>query len=126
MLVCSSPKLFAAYHVLHRLSVPRHPSCALSSLTTKKHKFVYLSLNISCCANGILHPVRSFFLLADFRALYVLYRMGRRGAIHAGDGDGTAEIRCACDDGDIVDALVHRAFAFDVDAGAEFLSERGK
>ena len=23
--ICSSPKLFAAYHVLHRLSVPRHP-----------------------------------------------------------------------------------------------------
>ena len=66
------------------------------------------------------------FLLADFRALYVLYRLGRCGAVHAGDGDGTAEIRCACDDGDIVDALVHRAFAFDVDAGAEFLSERGK
>lgn len=35
-LACSSPKLFAAYHVLHRLIVPRHPSCALSSLTTKK------------------------------------------------------------------------------------------
>ena len=34
--MCSSPKLFAAYHVLHRLIVPRHPSCALSSLTTKK------------------------------------------------------------------------------------------
>ena len=27
--ICSSPKLFAAYHVLHRLSVPRHPPCAL-------------------------------------------------------------------------------------------------
>ena len=31
--ICSSPKLFAAYHVLHRLSVPRHPPCALYSLT---------------------------------------------------------------------------------------------
>ena len=30
--VCTSPKLIAAYHVLHRLSVPRHPPCALSSL----------------------------------------------------------------------------------------------
>ena len=29
MLVCSSPKLIAAYHVLHRLSDPRHPPCAL-------------------------------------------------------------------------------------------------
>ncbi len=35
-LVCSSPKLIAAYRVLHRLPVPRHPSCALSSLTTKE------------------------------------------------------------------------------------------
>ena len=31
--ICSSPKLFAAYHVLHRLSVPRHPPCALPTLT---------------------------------------------------------------------------------------------
>ena len=29
MLVCSYPKLIAAYHVLHRLLVPRHPPCAL-------------------------------------------------------------------------------------------------
>ena len=33
--VCGSPKLFAACHVLHRLLLPRHPPCALSSLTTK-------------------------------------------------------------------------------------------
>jgi hypothetical protein len=33
-LVCSSPWLFAAYHVLHRLLVPRHPPNTLSSLTT--------------------------------------------------------------------------------------------
>ena len=31
-LVRSSPYLFAAYHVLHRLSVPRHPPNALKSL----------------------------------------------------------------------------------------------
>ena len=30
--ICSSPRLFAAYHVFHRLSVPRHPPCALSCL----------------------------------------------------------------------------------------------
>ena len=29
-LVCSSPKLIAAYHVLLRLSDPRHPPCALN------------------------------------------------------------------------------------------------
>ncbi len=31
--VCRSPELIAAYHVLHRLLVPRHPPCALGSLT---------------------------------------------------------------------------------------------
>ena len=31
--MCSSPKLFAAYHVFHRLPVPRHPPCALLCLT---------------------------------------------------------------------------------------------
>ena len=31
--ICSSPKLIAAYHVFHRLLVPRHPPCALFSLT---------------------------------------------------------------------------------------------
>ena len=34
--ICSSPKLFAAYHVLHRLSVPRHPPCALNAWPVKK------------------------------------------------------------------------------------------
>ena len=32
-LICSSPKLFAAYHVFHRLPVPRHSPCALVRLT---------------------------------------------------------------------------------------------
>ena len=32
-LICSSPKLFAACHVLHRLLMPRHSPCALYSLT---------------------------------------------------------------------------------------------
>ncbi len=31
--ICSSPALFAAYHVFHRLLVPRHPPYALYSLT---------------------------------------------------------------------------------------------
>ena len=45
--VCSSPQLFAAYHVFHRLLVPRHPPCALISLTLLYIKnialpFIYL------------------------------------------------------------------------------------
>ena len=35
-LFSGSPKLIAAYHVLHRLSLPRHPPYALCSLTIKK------------------------------------------------------------------------------------------
>ena len=31
--ICSSPPLIAAYHVFLRLLVPRHPPCALFSLT---------------------------------------------------------------------------------------------
>ena len=38
---CGSPRLIAAYHVLHRLSAPRHPPCTLSSLTMKLE---YLSI----------------------------------------------------------------------------------
>ena len=30
--ICSSPQLIAACHVLHRLLMPRHPPCTLSSL----------------------------------------------------------------------------------------------
>ena len=35
MPTCGSPRLIAACHDLHRLLLPRHPPCALSSLTTK-------------------------------------------------------------------------------------------
>ena len=36
--ICASPTLIAAYHVLHRLPVPRHPPDALTSLT-ENHSF---------------------------------------------------------------------------------------
>ena len=36
--ICSSPQLFAAYHVFLRLLVPRHPPCALISLTYRLRK----------------------------------------------------------------------------------------
>ena len=34
--ICSSPQLIAACHVFHRLLVPRHPPCALYSLTIRQ------------------------------------------------------------------------------------------
>ena len=40
--ICSSPKLFAAYHVFHRLLVPRHPPCALLRLTRCIYSVIYM------------------------------------------------------------------------------------
>ena len=61
MLVCSSPKLFAAYHVLRRPPMPRHPSCALSSLTTKK---LFRSFTVETANGTSSLPVSQHKLLA--------------------------------------------------------------
>jgi hypothetical protein len=46
MPACGSPKLIAACHVFHRLLLPRHPPCALSSLTIKFTRHTAASLNL--------------------------------------------------------------------------------
>ena len=46
-LICSSPKLIAAYHVLHRLLMPRHSPCALCSLTYLVKIFQSFAFNIT-------------------------------------------------------------------------------
>ena len=51
-LICSSPQLFAAYHVFRRLLVPRHPPCALFCLT---------SANAIYRVCSSMHSVASFF-----------------------------------------------------------------
>ena len=38
MLVCNSPQLIAAYHVLHRLLKSRHPPCALNCFKKIRNK----------------------------------------------------------------------------------------
>ena len=43
--ICSSPWLFAAYHVFRRLLVPRHPPCALYCLTIP-----YFAVKSDCIA----------------------------------------------------------------------------
>ena len=52
--ICSSPQLFAAYHVFLRLSVPRHPPCALLRFTTNTRSLSY--------------RVSSVRLFADFKS----------------------------------------------------------
>jgi hypothetical protein len=46
-LVGSSPRLFAASYVFHRLSMPRHPPCALNNLTTKILKMLASTVQFS-------------------------------------------------------------------------------
>lgn len=44
--ICHSPELFAAYHVLHSLCMPRHPPYALPYLLSFLISFPYLSKNV--------------------------------------------------------------------------------
>ena len=48
--MCAYPKLIAAYHVLHRLLVPRHSPCALCSLTLKVSINGVLRRQFNCSA----------------------------------------------------------------------------
>src|ERR1700736_4239011 len=60
MPACGSPKLIAACHVFHRLLLPRHPPCALSSLTIKLTRPTAASLDHP----KRCHPERTFVSLA--------------------------------------------------------------
>ena len=68
--VSGSPKLIAAFRVLHRLPIPRHPPSALSSLTISLIKsltqLLYIAKKVlSCsCRPPVLHE--------DHAILYVL------------------------------------------------------
>ena len=63
MVICTYPRLIAAYHVLHRLHEPRHPPCALSY-------FLYdISLSSGIAAFSRLN--RSYFQLYSPRPLLI-------------------------------------------------------
>jgi hypothetical protein len=58
-LVCSSPKLFAACHVLHRLLAPRHSPYTLSSLTIKLRTDAHQSFACQLvCDSSFLNTAR--------------------------------------------------------------------
>ena len=69
--ICSSPKLFAAYHVFHRLLVPRHPPCALSSITNWIENAVSKGL-ITRDSVSSYSPFHGAFFNLTYIALYVL------------------------------------------------------
>ena len=91
--ICSSPKLIAACHVLHRLLMPRHSPCALFSLTNRKLAFarsrcelcrlsqrfeiVIVTLHLSRCCSTIKITLPVLFstetsLLPYFTLLYIV------------------------------------------------------
>ena len=60
--ICSSPRLFAAYHVFLRLPVPRHPPCALSSLT-----FFHSACSLGIPPHSVAASCPSFFVFCSGR-----------------------------------------------------------
>ena len=52
--ICTFPKLIAAYHVLHRLREPRHPPCALAYFLSNV-LFLYWYWYGNCFLLSILH-----------------------------------------------------------------------
>ena len=73
--ICTSPKLIAAYHVLHRLQEPRHPPYALSYLLT-----VPISLravSAESCTFGKFYLCCSFLLELEFLKNLVLSNMSK-------------------------------------------------
>ena len=63
--ICSSPRLFAAYHVFLRLLVPRHPPCALLCLT---FLFFHDCIALQPCSLFSFFASASFSLLSQLSA----------------------------------------------------------
>ena len=73
-LICSSPELFAACHVLHRLLAPRHSPYTLSSLTIRNSKLTLTdSLHISRSATVPCNTACGFPRAAAARGTRVLW-----------------------------------------------------
>ena len=66
--ICSSPSLIAAYHVFHRLLVPRHPPCALSSITNWILE-TGISSSYTCIALQALVIYQVFFYFVTFEVV---------------------------------------------------------
>ena len=58
MAICASPWLFAAYHVLLRLLVPRHSPYALNSLTFSVAFHIYRCNSLSTIYGHTIHPAK--------------------------------------------------------------------
>ena len=83
--ICSSPKLFAAYHVFHRLLVPRHPPCALISLTTARvHSVGRFGFQlVSLFPYILLYGLGCLLFYNSFNMRFSRYVLYVRSTVHA-------------------------------------------
>ena len=70
--ICSSPQLFAAYHVFLRLLVPRHPPCALISLTFLVSLDFISVWNLLLWVLSLLRFVICYYDCFSFRCLVII------------------------------------------------------
>ena len=73
MLVCSSPQLIAAYHVLRRLLEPRHPPCALICFKTIQIFRSLTSLKVTRYYNFIPNMSKSYDLRLHRRSAFTRF-----------------------------------------------------
>ncbi len=65
--MCAYPKLIAAYHVLHRLLMPRHSPCALCSLTYLPFVINFALLcRLPHSGTHVLDTFRSSFVVSSY------------------------------------------------------------
>ena len=68
LVMCTYPKLIAAYHVLHRLLMPRHSPCALCSLTYLN--FIFMKLSLQRIFLGLLYLYKQFTMCNFQRTIW--------------------------------------------------------
>ena len=73
-LICSSPKLIAACHVLHRLLMPRHSPCALISLTWCKRSLHLVLLNYAGFNRSSIYKIVFTLMFKSFHNAVFLCR----------------------------------------------------
>ena len=71
-IICISPQLFAAYHVFLRLLVPRHPPCALISLTFLVSLDFISVWNLLLWVLSLLRFVICYYDCFSFRCLVII------------------------------------------------------
>ena len=70
-LICSSPQLFAACHVLRRLPMPRHSPCALSRLNSLRIFPIRSFSCLNCCVSHL--QLLSFFTFFASGKIVLIY-----------------------------------------------------